>query len=202
MNKKYIPIILVGVGALIVSFVVWKKRQVILHAKKYLGILEKGDNVGWNDPKFEEKLKNVGWKPGYQWCVYFVKAMWNDVYPFLKKKTHNGQILLDYISGLSQLTYSNFIKLSKETTIFKVSAIPRPGDIVVWQNFKNGVGQTTGHVGLVTKVKGDEFSTIEGNTSELGKSEETVSRKNHSLGEMAPKNNGLKLKGFIHYKNV
>jgi len=39
------------------------------------------------------------------------------------------------------------------------------------------------------------------NTSELGKTEETVSKKEHSLGEYEKKT-GLKLKGFIRNKNA
>lgn len=198
VNKIYYPIF--GVAILAIGIAIWQKKRIVRHAKKFLGIDEIGDNAGWNDPDFEKKLKSVGWTKGAQWCVFFAKAMFADVYPELKTKVFNGKKIIDYITGSSQETYANMQKLEKETGgMFKVVGAPRPGDLIVWQNYdKTGKPQSTGHVGIVTKVKGDTFSSIEGNTSELGNTQETVNKKEHSLGEFK-KTTGLRLKGFVHY---
>ena len=189
----------IGLVALTIGIAIWQKRRIIRHAKKFLGIDEIGDNMGWTDPEFEKKLKSVGWTKGAQWCVFFTKAMWADVYPELKTKLHNGKKIIDYISGNSQTTYANMQKLEKETGMVKVTGIPKPGDMVVWQNYDSaGKPTAKGHVGTVTNVKGDKFKTIEGNVSELGNTEETVNKKEHSVGEMSKKT-GLRLKGFIRY---
>jgi hypothetical protein len=195
-----IPYITFGISLLF--FAIWQRRKVVIMSKRYKGVMEVGDNMGWDNPKFEQKLRNVGWYPGAQWCVFFIKAMWADVYPELNTKTYGGKKIIDYISGNSQTTYQNFDMLTKNTGMFSVSGLPKSGDIAVWQYYDSSGNPTTkGHVGTVTLVKGEVFNTIEGNTSELGKTEETVSKKIHSLGEYE-KRTGLKLKGFIHYRNV
>lgn len=201
MNKK-VAIALIVSGALIIGITLWQGNKIIRIAKKSLGIMEIGDNMGWDDPEFESKLRAVGWTPGSQWCVYFVKATWADAYPKLKTQTINGKKVLDYITGNSQTTYSNFLALQKTTKLFLVSSLPKPGDIVVWQYYDDsGKATTKGHVGIVRSVKGDNFNTIEGNTSELGKTEETVAKKSHSLGEYS-RTKGLRLKGFIRNNNL
>jgi hypothetical protein len=196
LSKNYPWIVFVG---LTLGIAIWQKRRIIIHAKKFLGIKEIGDNMFWDDPDFEKKMRAIGWLPGLQWCVFFLKALIADVYPELKTKTYNNKKIIDYISGSSQTSYANMQMLQKETGMFKVSGMPKAGDIVVWQNYdSSGKATDKGHVGLVTKVNGDKFKTIEGNTSELGVPGQTIAKKDHSLGEMAKKT-GLKLKGFIHY---
>jgi hypothetical protein len=188
----------IGLVILTIGIAIWQKRRIIRHAKKFLGIDEIGDNMGWADPSFKKKMEAVGWKSGQSWCMYFVKAMWADVYPELKTKTVNGKKVIDYLSGSSQGTYAAMQQLEKQTGWVKVTGVPKPGDIVVWQDYVNGKGTSQGHVGIVSKVKGDVFNTIEGNTSELGNKEETVNTKTHSAGERT-RTKGLRLKGFIRY---
>ena len=192
-KKILIAAIVIGAGIAIYS-----RRRIVRYAKKFIGVLEIGDNMGWNNPDFEKKLKSVGWYPGAQWCVFFVKAMWADTYPELRNKTHNGKKLIDYVSGNSQTTFSN-LKNLENTGLFKVSGIPKAGDMVVWQYY-DAAGSPTqkGHVGIVTSKSGDSFKTIEGNTSEIGATNQTVSKKEHNLGEYSKKT-GLRLKGFIRY---
>lgn len=183
-------------------FIAWQSRKLVIYAKRYLGVMEVGDNMGWDDPKFQQKMANIGWKPGYQWCVYFVKAMWADVFPELRTKTYNHKPIIDYISGNSQQTYSNFKMLQDNTGEFLLSGVPKSSDIAVWQYYNSSGSPTSkGHVGIVSLVKGEEFNTIEGNTSELGLHEETVTKKIHNLGEYQKKT-GLRLKGFIRYRYV
>ncbi|MDD5013547.1 MAG: CHAP domain-containing protein [Atribacterota bacterium] len=198
IEKKYWPWI--GFGIAVIGLMVWQQRKIIRQAKKFLGVSEIGDNMDWDNAEFKKKLQAVGWTPGSQWCVYFAKAMMVDVYPELKTKTHKGKKLMDYISGNSQQTYANMKTLETETGgMFKIVAVPRAGDIVIWQNYgTDGVATSKGHVGIVTFVKGDSFKTIEGNTSELGDKEEGVNKKDHSLGEYK-KTKGLRLKGFVRY---
>jgi hypothetical protein len=167
IEKKYWPWI--GFGVAVIAVMIWQQRKIIRQAKKFLGVSEIGDNMDWDNPEFKKKLQAVGWAPGSQWCVYFAKAMMVDVYPELKTKTHKGKKLMDYISGNSQQTYSNMKTLETETGgMFKIVAVPRAGDIVIWQNYgTDSIPTTKGHVGIVTLVKGDSFKTIEGNAQPL-----------------------------------
>lgn len=198
MNKKilYPLITLIVITA---GIAIWQKRRIIRHAKKFLGISEIGDNQDFSSPEFKQKLINVGWSPGLAYCAFTVKALMLDTYPELSEKTYNSKKLIDYFSGSSQSTYANMQQLQSETGLFTVGGLPKPGDVVIWQDYDaSGNGTANGHEGVVTKVNGDKFSTIEANTSELGSSDQGVYNKEHSLGEMA-RTTGLKLKGFIHY---
>ena len=166
-NKKIlIPVI--SLVVITIGIAIWQKTRLVRYAKRFIGMDEIGDNMGWTDPNFEKKLRAVGWTPGASWCVFFVKAMWADVYPELKTKLYNGKKLLDYVTGNSQSTYTNMQNLQKQTGWFKVTGVPKPGDMVVWQDYNSSGGATSsGHVGIVTKVKGDTFNTIEGNAQPL-----------------------------------
>jgi len=197
IEKKYWPWI--GLSISIIAVSIWQQRRIVRYAKGFLGITEIGDNMGWDDPGFEKKLKGVGWYKGAQWCVYYVKALYADIYPSLKTKTYKGKKLIDYITGNSQSSYNGLKTLEKETGFFKFSGTPRAGDIVIWQYYDSSGNPTNkGHMGVVSLVIGDRFRTVEGNTSEIGNVEETVAKKKHDLGEYLKKK-GLRLKGFVRY---
>ena len=48
------------------------------------------------------------------------------------------------------------------------SKVPEEGDIVIWQTYKKGKAQTTGHAAIVMEVNGKSIKTIEGNTNDKG----------------------------------
>ena len=151
--------------------------------------MERSGNAGFRSEEMERLMREVGWRSGDAWCVYFAKLMWYLEAPeWLKPK------ILSAISGNSQQTWANV----NNDPAFVVSNIPRSGDLVIWQNYKNGVPQPTGHAGIVKRFGVNDFVAIEGNTNTLGSSE------GYEVAEKVrkydfDKTNGLVLKGFVRF---
>ena len=129
-------------------------NAVIKTAQNEIGYLEKKSNAQLNS-----KTANAGYNN-------FTKY-WRDVYP-----AYQGQAWCAcFISWIFMKTFGLAMakKLLKHWpyvycptlgSLFTKNANPKVGDIVIF--YRNG---TFAHTGLVTKVKGDRFWTIEGNTS-------------------------------------
>lgn len=129
-------------------------NAVIKTAQNEIGYLEKKSNAQLNS-----KTANAGYNN-------FTKY-WRDVYP-----AYQGQAWCAcFISWIFMKTFGLTMakKLLKHWpyvycptlgSLFAKNANPKVGDIVIF--YRNG---TFAHTGLVTKVKGDRFWTIEGNTS-------------------------------------
>lgn len=129
-------------------------NKVISIAKAENGYLEKRSNS-----QLDSKTANAGsenytkyWRdiyPAYQgqpWCACFVT--WCFVQAFGKDKAK--QLLKHY-----PYTYCPTMK-----DLFTLNSNPNVGDIVIF--YRNG---QFAHTGIVTKVSGDQFWTVEGNTS-------------------------------------
>jgi hypothetical protein len=186
-------IILIGLGTLAAGAVFYfsysQRRKVLKISQAFIGQMEKSGNSGFQNAEMEKLMKEVGWRPGDAWCVYFAKLMWYMQAPnWLKPKIKTA------ISGNSQTTWDN---VSKDPA-FVVSRIPRPGDLVIWQNFKNGVGSWTGHAGIVKKVNLNDFTTVEGNTNDAGGSEGVEVAEKVRKYDFT-RENGLRLKGFVRF---
>ena len=123
-------------------------------AEEEIGYLEKKSNS-----QLDSKTANAGsnnytkyWrdiKPDYQgqpWCAAFVSWCFMKAFGL-----ENAKKLLKH------WPYVYCPTLGK---LFTKNVDPKVGDIVIFQN-----GNTFTHTGLVTKVSGDRFWTIEGNTS-------------------------------------
>lgn len=129
-------------------------NAVIKTAQYEIGYLEKKSNA-----QLDSKTANAGYNN-------FTKY-WRDVYP-----AYQGQAWCAcFISWIFMKTFGLAMakKLLKHWpyvycptlgSLFTKNANPKVGDIVIF--YRNG---TFAHTGLVTKVKGDQFWTIEGNTS-------------------------------------
>lgn len=126
----------------------------IATAKAEVGYLEKKSNS-----QLDDKTANAGynnytkyWRdvyPQYQaqaWCAVFVS--------WCMMKTFG----LDTAKKL--LKHWPYVYCPTLRNLFTKYANPQRGDIVIF--YRNG---TFAHTGLVTKVEGDKFYTIEGNTS-------------------------------------
>ena len=126
----------------------------IATAEKEVGYLEKASNN-----QLDDKTANAGynnytkyWRdvyPQYQgepWCACLVS--------YLMMKTFG----LDIAKKL--LKHWPYVYCPTLGNLFTKYANPQRGDIVIF--YRNG---TFAHTGLVTKVDGDKFYTIEGNTS-------------------------------------
>jgi len=70
-----------------------------------LGIYEVGgDNVSFSDPKFQQELKDLGWRTGWSWCVLYSKYIWSKILP--KKKWDVAKNLLSVNSQTSWVAFS------------------------------------------------------------------------------------------------
>mgnify|MGYP000522592227 CR=1 FL=1 len=123
-------------------------------AEEEIGYLEKKNNS-----KLDSKTGNAGsanytkyWrdiKPSYQgqpWCAAFISWCFMKAFGL-----DNAKKLLKHWPYVYCPTLGN---------LFTKYANPQRGDIVIF--YRNG---TFAHTGIVTKVEGDKFYTIEGNTS-------------------------------------
>ena len=72
-------------------------------------------------------------------------------------------------------------------------------NIVIWQTYKKGKAQGTGHAAIVMEVGEDTIKTIEGNTNDKGGREGyIVASKSRSIN--FTNDNGLRMLGFIKPK--
>lgn len=129
-------------------------EKVILIAKNEIGYLEKKSNS-----QLDSKTANAGssnytkyWrdiKPSYQgqpWCAAFVS--WCFMKAFGQEKAKK------------LLKHWPYVYCPTMADLFTLNANPKMGDIVIFKH--NGVFT---HTGIVIKVSGDRFWTVEGNTS-------------------------------------
>jgi hypothetical protein len=159
---------------------------VIATAEKYLGQTEIAGNKGWVDKAFEKRMKAVGWAVGHSWCAYFTELVWKEAYAGHKVAPTFDKLF----SASATATYANF----SASSLYKVGKLPAPGALAVW---RLGTGWQ-GHIGIVTKVSGSTFDTIEGNTNAQGSREGMyVARKLRRLGQPV-RPNGLNLVGFVY----
>ena len=201
LKKKQVLFILFGL--IFISYSIYRRKKLSLYAKQFLGLKEISGNIGFEDPEFQSKMEKVGWSKGDAWCVYFVKVIWVNEFKGI------SDLLQKLITGNSQDTWNNF--LDDKSGLFKLTETPKINDIVIWRRIgKDGKFLYRGHAGIVTKVRGNKFWTIEGNTTS-GKDSDSrgsitsegyiIAEKEHDLREFYNnKPNSLKLKGFIRYK--
>ncbi len=129
-------------------------KKVINIAESEIGYLEKRSNG-----QLDNKTANAGssnytkyWrdvKPSYQgqpWCAGFVTWVFDKAFG----KTNTKKLLKHY----------PYVYCPTLGDLFTRHANPKVGDIVIFWR-----GGTFAHTGIVTKVDGDKFWTIEGNTS-------------------------------------
>jgi hypothetical protein len=128
-------------------------------ASSYVGVKEKGgNNRGFNDRGLRKIMEEVGWKPGYQWCSFFVKAILREC------------DIPNTLSGWSPTAYN------KKDVIFTNGKFYQnfsSGDVMVmtlsYQKFKNtGRYKGIGHTGIVDAIGKYSVRTIEGNTNDAG----------------------------------
>jgi len=184
--------------------------------------IKKGNNQGYNDPIFEEKLFSSiikHWKKGQPWCNNFTNLIWQEAYTTgnalvpattnqVYKNTWNTTLKKgSRFSSGTQSTLAKFGKISNSKYIItgeqartgklkKGSRLPRPGDLLVYKS----TVLPGGHICIVIKVnikngKLISFDTVDGNSSSHDPRDggETGIRK----GRNAIKDGSLKVKGFL-----
>jgi hypothetical protein len=185
--------ILVGIGAvglaLGILFSIRNRRRIVLFSEALVGQTEISGNAGFTNQEFQKLIKEVGWSPGDAWCVYFAKLVWYNMAPdWLKAK------ILRRVTGNTFATWDNL----RNDKSFIVSAIPRAGDLVIWQKYSNGQPTSDGHAGIVKSLNLGNFTTIEGNTNDLGGSEGYIVAEKTRAIDFSNKN-GLRILGFIRF---
>lgn len=129
-------------------------------AASQVGVREEplGSNSG---PEVDVYLASVGLGAGDPWCAAFV-------YWCFKKASAELDVQNELIRTGSVLAHWNEATCSKITSkvAFENPAIVKPGDIFIIAH-----SSSTGHTGLVEKVKGGFITTIEGNTNDGGSRE-------------------------------
>ena len=129
-------------------------NMVIGIAEEEIGYLEKksnknldGKTVNAGSSNYTKYWRDI--KPSYQgqpWCAVFVSWCFAKAFGLETAK--------------KMLKHWPYVYCPTLGNLFTKNANPKVGDIVIFKN--NG---TFTHTGLVTKVSGDKFWTIEGNTS-------------------------------------
>lgn len=128
-------------------------------ANSYVGVREKGgNNRGFTDKELKNMMAEVGWKPGYAWCSFFVRAILD------------ACNIPNTVTGWSPTAYN------KNDVIFTNGRFYqefKPGDVMTmtlsYQKFKNtGRYKAIGHTGIVDAIGQYSVRTIEGNTNDSG----------------------------------
>jgi hypothetical protein len=153
--------------------------------RKTLGIKEvSGRDFAFTNKAFEADLKKLGWQPGWQWCMMYVKYVWSKWLSGKRK-----ELAMKLISANSQITWTNF--RNDNSGIFELSSKPKTGSIAIWQGMNN---PAAGHGAIVKTVQSDHFITVEGNYSNQVK--EVKRSYNYSYAN----SEGNRLIGFINVK--
>ena len=128
-------------------------------ANSYVGVREKGgNNRGFTDKELKNMMAEVGWKPGYAWCSFFVRAILD------------ACNIPNTVTGWSPSAYNkNDVIFTNGRFYQKVN----PGDVMVmtlsYQKYKNtGRFKNIGHTGIVDAIGQYSVRTIEGNTNDAG----------------------------------
>lgn len=154
-------------------------------AAKYIGMKENAGNKFDDNTILGQVLHKAGQKDGEAWCAYFAEAVFCEAYP------DRNQELRKLFSASAVQTFKNF-----RDAAHLVNEVPRAGNLVIWQRYKDGKETWQGHAGIVESVNQDgSFYAIEGNTNSEGSREgDSVQRK---LRKQIRVENGLNILGFI-----
>lgn len=169
-------------------------------AKQYLGKTEKPNNSGFNDAKFETKMKEVGWSTGQAWCAYFAELC---VIEWAKaiKRPDIAKVATQIFSGSSTATFKNADLYAKANPngVVKISKMPLANSVAI---YRYGYGWQ-GHTAIVQSVASVppamRVTNIEGNTNDVGGREGyIVARKTRN--HYAPNSEkGLNIVGYIQF---
>jgi hypothetical protein len=132
-----------------ISFASTDAKDLVDILNKYVGKREEGNNAGEMVKGF---LKSVGLGTGNPWCMAFVYAIFDEL---CKKKA----IVNPLPKTGSVLYFWSKAPAENKIATTDVSAV-KPGQIFI-KSRKGG-----GHTGIVLKVEGDSFVSIDGNSSD------------------------------------
>lgn len=164
-------------------------EKILSVAKKYIGKRELTGNSGFVDADFEKRMSQVGWSKSMAWCSFFAELVWKEAH---QDNLEMVKLIDKLFSASATATYKNF----NESGLFVVSKTPVIGSLAVWRYGTNWKG----HIGITSKIFGEMFYCIEGNTNDDGGREgNQVAERLRSI-DYSIKENRLNLLGFIHPK--
>lgn len=160
------------------------EKKILEIALSYLGEKEIPQNYGFKNPEFEAKMREVGFRRGYAWCMLFCKLVYKEAYSSEIFHKVKDELVPGCVSSYRNANLSKTLKVSRK---------PISGGIAIFQNVKN---PTSGHAAIVEEVIDDvSFNTIEGNTNAAGSREgDVVAQKKRTTGT----NGSLKYLGTIY----
>ena len=149
-------------------------------------------NAGWTDGQYQADMVSIGWVPGDEWCAASIKLTW-------KKGYADNPGVWAHASHLISLNSQQMAKNFHADPVWPTSIhVPKLGAIAVWQE---GESLTQGHCGIVVAVNGNQFTTVEGNTSSPSmpsiRNGWTVAAHTHTLG-LPHVVNGLNFDRFVY----
>jgi hypothetical protein len=145
------------------------------------GQIGRGEQGGNNVGPDLDRYRNGG--PGGAWCAAFVSWCIEEAARHVgpsKSFTSGQRFVAPKRSHGAKKLFANCLKVGQRVDV------PAPGDIVLWH--RGAKGARTGHIGIVSRVDGGEFWSIEGNKGG-GKNKagvfipSKVREFNHEIGE-------------------
>lgn len=178
-------------------------EEVIAYAKSKIGFKELKGNMGFEDPVFDTIMRQNGFQDSWAWCMLFAKSCYT--VPTFSGKS---KVLPAVDKAFTPGAVKSYQNAASDVNHFKVSKIPSIGDVVIWQNYKDGKPHWTGHAGIVSHIDDEYpnlFHSIEGNTNSEGGREgiEVAEMRGMTRHDtLSPKRkNGLNILGFITVLN-
>lgn len=156
--------------------------EIVKIASSYLGQredpTETTNNERMQDPSYQKKLADVGWKSGYEWCAAAACVVWAEAYapyPVLASEARKNY----HVGSLDMAR--NF---EKDKAWVTNKNTPKIGAMAI---FDDGDGTGHGHVGIVVQVlpDGKTYGTIEGNSIDAKTGEDNiVAAHMHTVGNL------------------
>ena len=119
-------------------------------------ITEIQTNDGWTDKDYQADMTSVGWEMGDEWCAASAILDW-------KKGYADNPDVWAHAKNLVSLNSQQLARNFHADPVWPTSAdVPKLGAIVIWQA---GDSSTQGHAGIVVAINGNQFTSVEGNTT-------------------------------------
>jgi CHAP domain len=155
-------------------------------------ITEIQTNNGWTDDQYQTDMESVGWEMGDEWCAAAAILDW-------KKGYEDNPDVWAHASRLVSLNSQQLAENFHADPVWPTSTnVPKPGAFVVWQE---GDSATQGHCGIVVAINGNQFTSVEGNTSSPDQPSIregwTVAQHTHTIG-LPHSTMGLNLDRFVY----
>ena len=159
--------------------------KIVELAKSFIGQREIKGNRGFVDPEFDALMKKHGFRVPDAWCLHFVRAVWRE----------SGQS-----TALISPSAVGTMNLASRAKNWHTE--PVLGAVAIFRTFVNGQPRSTGHGAIVTEIRSDGYTTVDGNTTDKGGREGIMVavRHRHLTPENWTRQNGLRLMGFVYPK--